>query len=178
VLVGFLTQGLPDALTFLAFGLALASIWTIAQGSATARPLEGLRNLRALYLPLLSGIFFGMFFILMHQATKESFFWPLVSGRLAGTLIMLVYARIVRGPVWPLREVLPISILSGIADIAGSVCYVLAVRNGRLDVSAVLAALYPGSTVILAWLFLKERIAPAQAIGILLALAAIVLMTI
>ena len=36
----------------------------------------------------------------------------------------------------------------------------------------------PGATVILAWLILKEHIGPIQKLGILAALAAIVLMTI
>jgi drug/metabolite transporter (DMT)-like permease len=41
-----------------------------------------------------------------------------------------------------------------------------------------LSSLYPGSTTILAWILLKERIARRQAIGILLALTAIVLFTV
>jgi drug/metabolite transporter (DMT)-like permease len=42
-----------------------------------------------------------------------------------------------------------------------------------MDVAAVLGALYPASTVLLAWLILKERISPLQVLGILLALVAV-----
>jgi len=47
-----------------------------------------------------------------------------------------------------------------------------------LDVTSVLSSLFPGATVMLAWIFLKERLTRNQWIGIVSALAAIVLMTI
>jgi len=55
---------------------------------------------------------------------------------------------------------------------------VLASQTGRLDVAAVLGALYPASTVLLAWLILKERISRLQGFGILLALTSIALLTV
>ena len=51
-------------------------------------------------------------------------------------------------------------------------------RMGRMDVAAVLGSLYPGSTVLLAWIILKEHISRVQLFGIVIALAAIVLITI
>ncbi len=71
-----------------------------------------------------------------------------------------------------------IVILSGILDVSGTGLYALAARTGRLDVAAVLGALYPASTVLLAWIFLKERISTIQTIGILCAFAAIILFTV
>jgi drug/metabolite transporter (DMT)-like permease len=47
-----------------------------------------------------------------------------------------------------------------------------------LDISAALSSLYPGGTVILAWLILKERISLTQWIGIIAALIAIILFTV
>jgi uncharacterized membrane protein len=62
-------------------------------------------------------------------------------------------------------------------DTFGNAFYALSARTGRLDVAAVLGALYPGATVMLAWIFLKENISRVQTIGILLALSAIVMLT-
>ena len=62
-------------------------------------------------------------------------------------------------------------------DVTGNLFYVLASRVGRLDVAAVLGSLYPASTVLLAWLILKEKLSGLQLIGILLAIAAITLLT-
>ena len=54
----------------------------------------------------------------------------------------------------------------------------LSARRGRLDVAAVLASLYPVVTILLAAWFLKERTTPTQAVGMALALGAVVLVSI
>jgi drug/metabolite transporter (DMT)-like permease len=68
--------------------------------------------------------------------------------------------------------------LNGVLDIVGNGFYILAGQIGRMDVSAVLGALYPGATVVLAWIFLRERLSRNQWIGIGFSLAAIILMTV
>jgi drug/metabolite transporter (DMT)-like permease len=62
-----------------------------------------------------------------------------------------------------------------VCNIGGNLFYILALKSGRLDISAVLSSLYPGGTVILAWLILKERISFPQWNGIIAALVAIIL---
>jgi drug/metabolite transporter (DMT)-like permease len=59
----------------------------------------------------------------------------------------------------------------------GNAFYILSAQAGRIDVAAVLSALYPASTVLLAWLFRKEKISLTQTVGIALAFIAIVLFT-
>ena len=59
---------------------------------------------------------------------------------------------------------------------AANVLYLLAVRQGMLSVVAVLAALYPVSTILLAHVVLHERFAAIQRVGIAIALPAAILM--
>jgi len=178
VLFGLFSLGVPSPATLTGFGLAFLAVWFISQSSTSGgSPLKGMLNLVGLRLPLLSGFFFGCYFLVIHRATLHPFFWPLVAARLAGFLAFGIYALLTRQPALPPREVWGLCLVNGIIDIAGNGFYVLSAQAGRIDVAAVLGALYPASTVLLAWVVLKERINWLQAVGILLAFVAIILFT-
>ena len=102
----------------------------------------------------------------------------MVASRLAGVGTMVIYTLVTHQPFLPSKSVLPLLILNGVLDITGNGLYILAGQAGRMDVAAVLASLYPASTVVLAGFFLHERLGRLQIAGILAALVAIVLMTV
>jgi uncharacterized membrane protein len=171
VMVGIFMDGNPGAWVLFGFVLALAAVWLVSGGEGLAIRFDELRQ------PVIAGISFGAFFIFMERASQTSLLWPLVAIRLVSITSMLGYAIITRQPWLPKRESLVPIILSSILDTIGNAAYALSARTGRLDVAAVLGALYPGATVLLAWVFLKENISRIQTIGILLALGAIVMLT-
>lgn len=72
----------------------------------------------------------------------------------------------------PLRLGLAFAIGCGMVDAVANALLLLGVRIGDLSVIAVLTALYPAGTVLLAATVLHERIAPVQWAGLVLALAA------
>jgi drug/metabolite transporter (DMT)-like permease len=176
VLVGTLTQGFPGLLTFLGFGLSLSAIWLISREEGNhSRLLAHIRDLR---LPLLAGLGFGTYFILVHEAAQHSTYWIMFASRMGGVLVMTIF-MLARRKNWGVSPtVWPLIFLNGFLDVAGNVFYVFASQIGRLDIAAILSSLYPAATVLLAAILLKERVARSQAIGILLALAAIVFLTI
>jgi drug/metabolite transporter (DMT)-like permease len=180
VIFGFFTLGAPSITTLIGFGLAFLAVWLISQTDSSNWRflLRGPGSLRDLRLPLLSGLFFGLYFIVIHRATLNAFFWPLVAARFAGFAAFGLYALLTRQPAMPPRDVWGFCIINGVIDIGGNAFYILSAQTGRMDVAAVLGALYPASTVLLAWIFLKERISWIQAFGVFLAFAAIVLFTI
>jgi len=173
VLYGILTLGIPSPATLLGFGLAFLAVWFISQSNITNWRF----NLFDLRLPLLAGLFFGTYFIIIHRATLHAFFWPLAAARFAGFAAFGLYALIARQPALPPRDLWRFCIVNGVLDIGGNAFYVLAAQAGRIDVAAVLGALYPASTVVLAWIVLKERITWVQTFGVLLAFIAIILFT-
>ena len=180
VIVGIFREGLPEWMTTIGFGFALFAVWMISQGGGGITDTLRVSHLTDLKLPLLAGIGFGSYFILMHEATNTgATIWPMVASRFGGLVMVTTYMIIIRS-TWKVEDssAWPIITLNGILDISGNVFFILASQTGRLDVAAVLSSLFPGSTVLLAWIFLKERLTRNQWIGILSALAAIVLMTI
>jgi drug/metabolite transporter (DMT)-like permease len=173
VVFAILTTGLPSTTTLTGFLLAFAAVWLISQ-------TDGMNlhfSFSDLRLPLISGMFFGLYFITLHKATLHGFYWPVAGSRLIGVLTLGLIALIRRQPAMPPRGIWGIVILSGVLDVTGNGLYALAARTGRLDVAAVLGALYPASTVLLAWIFLKEKVSMIQAVGILCAFVAIILFT-
>lgn len=177
VIVGAITEGLPDALQLSGFGLAFTAVWLISQGNQT----EGFRiqHLADLRLPMLAGFGFGCYFIFIHNAAQETdtVLWPMIVSRLAGTLLLFVVVLARREPLAVPRSAWTVVFFNATLDVGGNLFYILASRLGRLDTAAVLSSLYPGATVLLAWLLLKERIAFKQWIGIAAALGAILLFT-
>jgi drug/metabolite transporter (DMT)-like permease len=175
VVVGTFTDGLPDGLTLMGFAFALMAVWFVSQSK------EGPRNILAhisdLRLPLLAGVGFGCFFVLMHSASQHSALWPMVISRGGGLAIIGLVMLLRREPLRVAGNAWPVIGLNGALDVGGNLFYILAGQVGRMDVSAVLSSLYPGGTVILAGLILKERLSRTQWIGIAAALMAIVLFT-
>ena len=176
VMVGTLTQGFPGLLTFLGFGLSLSAIWLISREEGNHSHV--LTHIRDLRLPLLAGIGFGTYFILVHEAAQQATYWIMFASRMGGVLVMTIF-MLARQKNWQVSSnAWPLILLNSFLDVAGNVFYVFASQIGRLDIAAVLSSLFPAVTVLLAAILLKERVARSQAIGILLALAAIALLTI
>ncbi len=171
VLIGSALEGLPNTFQLIGFALAIFAVWFISR-TTTARFQR-----RDLGLPLLAGLGFGVFFILIGQASATAVMWPLVAARCASMGALLIIATITRQP----RLIPPgrwrLMALIGVLEVGGNAFYVLAGQTGRLDVAVVISSLYPAATVLLARLILKEHLGRHQAIGVVAALAAIVLIT-
>ena len=172
VLFSVFTQGLPTFLQLIGFLLAILAIALISRPErAKGRP-EGLG------LALLAGCGFGCFFILISRVNTSATFWPLAMARFTSVLFLLLVVGLRRQAIMPKMTVAPYVLLAGILDAIGNAFFVLATHSGRLDIAAVLSSLYPAATVLLAAIVLRERVNRIQAIGILLALIAVPLISV
>jgi drug/metabolite transporter (DMT)-like permease len=169
IVVGAMLEGLPTPTQLAGFGVALGAVWLLSSSgerSASARDLR---------LALLAGLGFGFYFVLIDRTGAVGGFWNLAFARTVAALALLLLMLLLRHPLLPPRDVLPINVLNGSLDAGGNLFFLLAAQTGRLDVASVLSSLYPGTTVLLAWLVLGERLNRPQAAGVAAALAAIVL---
>jgi drug/metabolite transporter (DMT)-like permease len=130
---------------------------------------------RALGLALLSGVAIGFFFLALARTDAAAGLWPLVAARAVSVSLFLALAvagrQSLRMPARPLTVVMG----CGVLDMAANALYILATRRGALSAVVALASLYPASTVLLARVVLGERLSGRQAVGIVSALVAVVL---
>jgi drug/metabolite transporter (DMT)-like permease len=172
VIFSIFSEGLPLPLQLTGFGLALVSIWLLSRPEKLGGSPAGLG------MAVLAGLGFGGFFTALDQISENAVFWPIAAGRLAACAAMVVFTLAMRRTLIPQLAPLSLLILLGLLDVGGNLFFLLAVQTGRLDVAAVLASLYPAVTAILAWLIAKERMALLQVFGLVMAILAIVLITI
>jgi drug/metabolite transporter (DMT)-like permease len=161
-----------------ALGIALALVAVVLVSAEGG--LSALRAARpASLLPALgAGAAFGVFFVLLDRTSADSGLTPLVATRLASVTLVVLVALAGRHAVRVGRTALPLVALSGVGDMSANALFLLATQQpGQLAITGVLASLYPVSTVVLAQLVLRERLARAQVAGLGTAVASVVLIT-
>ncbi len=171
VAAGALLQGLPGPLTLAGFALALAGVWLVSYTDA------GVFQPRALVLPIVAGLGFGLFIVMIGRMSGGAVYWPLVAARVTSLSMLTVVAIASDQPRLPGARDLPLVAMAGLFDAAGNAFLVLAAHAGRLDVAGVVSSLYPVSTVVLAVVILRERVSRWQLAGLVAAFSAIVLIT-
>ena len=188
-----LSIGLARGAAFQPIGyaaLALALVAVVLVGFVpekdAARP-----SLRGILMAIGSGATIGIFLVAIDAAPDDSglvplFFSRAVNGTIMGAIVLLAFlvarrrpdamARPAAAAARPssagLGAALALALGCGVADAAANGLILAGLRLGELSVTSVLTALYPAGTIILASIVLKERIAPLQAVGLVLALAA------
>jgi len=169
--VSFYKEGFPANSQLFGLGLALFSVWLLSYNKGD----KGAYRFSELTLPLLAGLGFGLFFVLIDSASQESVLWPLVGTRCMSLPLVLILFLLRSDTRIPAKNQWPLIAMAGIFDVLGNLFFAMATHIGRLDISATLSSLYPAATVFLAWFFIKERLLPQQWIGVGLALVALVL---
>jgi len=165
--LGDIVEGLPTSLQLIGFALALLGIWLLSN------PRVAGVTARALRLSVTVGLGAGLFFFAVRQASYTSAFWANCLERATSVAVLGIAAAVMRPDLSLRRAPWPQLALLGVLDTCGALLFTLAARTGRLDVATVISSLYPGGTILLAWIALKEPITRLQWAGIGLALAAI-----
>ena len=136
-----------------------------------------LPSAKGLALGVIAGTSIGGILICVNQAPANSGITPIVFLRGSSALVMAIIILIAHlsrrsvGSPEATKKSWQASILAGILDATANTMFLIAMRLGELTVVAVLIALYPLGTIVLARVFLNEKIAKVQLAGVLLALS-------
>jgi drug/metabolite transporter (DMT)-like permease len=170
VVIGIFTQGLPAPTKLVGFGLALVGIWLVSAASSSAGRISSW----GFFLACLAGVGFGGFLTFLGLVDPGKIYTPLIVSRSMTLVIGLLLIKLNRMPL-PSLTSNPTALLAGVLDAGGNLFYIMARQYTRLDIAALLSSLYPASTVLLAGIILKEKVSFRQGMGVVMCLAAILL---
>lgn len=189
VLAGLLFGEHPSGLSLAGIGLALPAIVAVSV-SPPGRPDEALgspgpdgpaaapvdrsrRHAAGVMWGLLAGAGFAVLFIGLNRAGSSRDMWPVAISQVAALAAVSLLGAARRQLRVPTPRVGWLAAGTGVAGATGSICFFIATHAGLLADTAVITSLYPASTILLARVFLGERLTVVRMAGLFLAAASV-----
>ena len=186
LLAGTLLGQRPSALALTGIALALPALMAVSASTnspdtdgvddgTARRPRSGIRGPQTAGIGwgLIAGAGFGMFYIALNRAGSSADIWPLAAAGLGAIVTVILFAAITRQLRPPSSGARWLSALSGITMAAGAASYFFATHESLLAVTAVITALYPAGTILLARVLLGEKLTRVRMLGLCLAAASV-----
>ena len=187
VVVGLASGERPGPVALVGVSCALVAIALVS----LAPPRPGVVPVvtgRLVGQAVLAGVGFALFFVFLARANVaaggDAGLWPIASAQVAALVLTGVLVLVARGRAGgaaavagPTGRSLAWTAVAGPLDMSANALFLVATRYGDLSLVAPLAALYPVTTVLLAVLVDRERLRPLQVVGLVLALAALLLVS-
>lgn len=170
VAFGLITGDRPSLLVLTGVAVAFPAIYLISQVVDTDPSHDG-----GILDGVLAGLGFGFMFAMLGQVRPEANLLPLSLTQTTSVLAVIMTATVLRAPWVPRTKASLKPVMMGPLGALATGAFLYATHHGLLSVVSVIAALYPASTVLLAALVLREKIHTNQAIGLALAVTAVVL---
>jgi drug/metabolite transporter (DMT)-like permease len=172
IIAGLIESERPSLLVSVGLVLAVVSSLLVAYV-----PHESAFSTEGLVHGVVAGAAFGVMAIMYSFTTATSGLWPAVSGQVSGSVLAVIVV-LVAGTGWKIatsNRVPPV--LAGVLGALGVGAFVAASQTTELIMLAVVLALFPTVTVVLAAVFLKERLTLSQWMGVAMAGSAVVLIS-
>jgi len=177
VIVGIAMGERPSTVAMVGIAFALSSV-VLVSGALSSRRAEVAMPRPQLLLVVVSGCLFGLWYIALDVAGADSGWWPLLASRTL-TLPALIAAAVVLRHRLRADSVTPIArrwtVGAWITILIANLAYLVAVRSGLLSIVAVIASMYPASTIGLAIFIDREQLSKTQWLGVGVAGFALVL---
>jgi drug/metabolite transporter (DMT)-like permease len=181
VAVGVATGDRPSPLAvagIVAAFVAVALIGGITGLLANGRSDAGV-DAGTVAIALAVGLSFGLLFVSLDRSGEDTGQWPLLFAQFTALPILVLVALVQfrrNRPAFGRQLVLPATIV-GVLIAGSNATYLISTREGLLSVVAVVVAMYPASTIVLAAVIDGERATRSQLVGMALAAGALVMIT-
>jgi drug/metabolite transporter (DMT)-like permease len=170
-----LTAALP-AVVGLATGERLSALGAVGLGVAVPavalvswQPRAGTGPGSGAWFGVGAGCGFALLFIALDQAGTRAGAWPLLPGQAVAVVVIIPVALRILDPTARWRRAAGPGVVAGVVGGIANLLFLAATAGGQLAVVAVLTALYPAVTIVLARGLLGERWTVPQAAGLLAA---------
>jgi|GEM_PF-1936957 len=176
VLVGLAIGEQPSLVVLAGLVAGIASIWLVS--GTTPRSQKGhTQSAAGLWEGLGAGVMLAAMYLTLSRADYASGPWPVVAmqvGVLAVIGLALLGLR--QRPSIPRADIVGVAVV-GITAVLGALGFIYAARQGLVSIAAVLASMSPAVTILLARMLIAERFTPRQIVGLGIAAAAILLIS-
>jgi len=159
-------------------GIAVTIVGIVLASGPEFRSGVALRR-QALWLSIGAAVGFGVAYTLLALAAGHGLYGTLLSQRIGGLVVLgpiVLRAGVLPGVQLTARRLAALAAI-GVSDIIANGSYALAASRGDLSIAAVLASLYPVVTALLARTILSERLRTVQSVGVVAALAGVLLLS-
>ncbi len=170
VVLGLLGGEAPGPLAWVGMVVAVTGI-VLASGPE----LTGAVSARPLALAGVAALGFGLALYFLDRGSRVSVVHTLWGMRLTSVVVFVVAALLLRTAGGVAARDLPLLAVIGLGDLGANALFAVASSSGYVSVASVLGSLYPVMTVLLARVFLDERLRRVQQAGVVAALVGVAL---
>ena len=176
VIVGLIGGDDPGAVRSIGLALAVVGVVLASREDDEGAADAGRRRL-SIVLAIVAGVGFGSYFVLAEIGSSGDVGWALVLSRTSAFPLIAAVAVVAlrRGGARPAGAALATLAGIGLLDLGANFCFNYASTLGELSSVAVASSLYPVTTVMLAAVWLGERVQGVQRAGVVVALAGVVM---
>jgi drug/metabolite transporter (DMT)-like permease len=156
-------------------GVALALAGVVLVSRRRSPDALGGRLVAGFGLALLAAVGIGTFFVGIDLAAEGGVLWATLAQRVGVVAAVLIALAAARPTLGLRRGVVPALLAIGALDLGATALFAAATQEGLTSLVSVIAALYPVTTVALAFAVLGERLERPQGVGAAGALAGVAL---
>ncbi|MFD7025568.1 EamA family transporter [Promicromonospora sukumoe] len=173
----------PSSLAYTGIAVAFVAIWLVSRkrpdGATRQRSGRrgGRRTVAGVPDALVAGVGIAAHFVAIARIPVDAGPWPITLSRAVSVVVIVALVVALGSPARLPWRPASAALLAGGTGTLATILYWVAVNQGLLTTTTVLTALYPVIPVVLAIVFLRERLTPAQVLGLLGAGVAIALVS-